>query len=667
MYLTSEAHLAALKPVREEAAEEAEAKRLDLEIFRGRVPQVTDWVDALAENSCNISFRKQEKVARRKDTDGRAHNCERRVRQKQVAIMAEWVRNGTRKRLREASYVTLALDEAKRRRLVRFRCDTPRPPYTATGVLGIVNGAYSSLDELTDDHVINGARHLEDFFKQFFTPRGGTLDLELWGHFKVCVVTLSADGAASERRLLFHLMRVIFPNVCFVVRDVAHQLRISCSKRLHADGIFENIWTELFDKRHALVPDIQNSGKWKDMLSAIQIECLRIEDREKPMETVLRHLSFAKQRFESKADPLAKLVLMLLPVATLLAYISSDSRNTSEQRLRATTVLKLLTPKYCTAMGVSADYAFVSKAFLRKYDCSNHDASRSVSELEKFERDMTAAFIEGKCFEPPLATDDGRWLTDIARGQIRRKVVFRTGEEQLMLWGRCREADEQEIRQRIRLVTENALERTRTELYASPMRIALQCFDLDRVRAGFPSGDASDANREVGTKKRRACLAGVADLARFLKLDPAAAALEYRDAAAYVVQAHTGRVAAREAAGGKSDEPDHRQTWGDILRKDPAEISPGRLAPFRTLSKLIRYNLSVEDGECQVERDLGVLTAAAGEHTGAADRTLLDLVVVQQSDLTNKEFCSIIWSMGSLVRLQPPFGAAPLGHGVRWH
>ena len=51
---------------------------------------------------------------------------------------------------------------------------------------------------------------------------------------------------------------------------------------------------------------------------------------------VLNHFSWAKQRFDSTADPVAKVALMLVPIATLLAFIATEERHQSADRDRAT-------------------------------------------------------------------------------------------------------------------------------------------------------------------------------------------------------------------------------------------------------------------------------------------------------------------------------------------
>ena len=66
------------------------------------------------------------------------------------------------------------------------------------------------------------------------------------------------------------------------------------------------------------------------------------------MAVVLKHLPFAKQRFNFAADPVAKVAIMLLPVATLLAMPSADQRCKHEERERAEVpLLRKLQSTFC--------------------------------------------------------------------------------------------------------------------------------------------------------------------------------------------------------------------------------------------------------------------------------------------------------------------------------
>ena len=71
----------------------------------------------------------------------------------------------------------------------------------------------------------------------------------------------------------------------------------------------------------------------------------------------LKHLSFAKIRFDPTADPCAKVAFMLLPLAVMLAFIGSDERSKIEVRERAKKLLKRLDRKFALGIGVSAAWA----------------------------------------------------------------------------------------------------------------------------------------------------------------------------------------------------------------------------------------------------------------------------------------------------------------------
>ena len=64
-----------------------------------------------------------------------------------AGVMAEIVRRKNRTRLKEASSITIALDESNTRKVLRFCCDTPNPPYTAKGVIGSLRLSYEQKGE----------------------------------------------------------------------------------------------------------------------------------------------------------------------------------------------------------------------------------------------------------------------------------------------------------------------------------------------------------------------------------------------------------------------------------------------------------------------------------------------------------------------------------------
>ncbi len=81
------------------------------------------------------------------------------------------------------------------------------------------------------------------------------------------------------------------------------------------------------------------------------------------VDTVLRHLSFAKQRFDSCVTPSRKICIMLMSLTMLLIGVVCDSRVESKQRQRAQQQLDALTPCRIAAAGLFADYTATSTSF----------------------------------------------------------------------------------------------------------------------------------------------------------------------------------------------------------------------------------------------------------------------------------------------------------------
>ena len=358
----------------------------------------------------SLGMRKQGSVKRKK----MQWSCSRLARRRMLAIMAEAARDGVRKRLRESTSITVALDESDGRKLFRARCDTPNAPYHYDCVLGVLTKRFGEfqrvVDEVSTDHAKLNHKYLESFHKRFFTPDAGVaqfhsskhkgpvaqgprepaatrpgtqpaasacsrrttdtaqssqpaaadvrprppaqakkrqrppapvrrptvpviLDEEAHTSFRQKVRVLASDGGAAERRaLFFSAAGEFYPNAAMAIKDMAHTIRIAIVKPMQLVGVYEEVAQEILNKRNALIPDISNSNKWQNILQGIQREVLQLPALKLPgcLEVVLSHLRLAKHRMDSTADPLAKVCLMLMPIALLLASISCDGRVNKE-------------------------------------------------------------------------------------------------------------------------------------------------------------------------------------------------------------------------------------------------------------------------------------------------------------------------------------------------
>ena len=649
----------------------------DAALLKGNVPSPADWKDAWAELSEVTSLRKIGRVTEKKAGTasgvGGANRLRKR-RRKQLLVMAEVTRRRIRKALSRATSITLALDESKYRKIVRFRCDVPSrrrdvslwrgaSGFSYSGVLGLLDCSKKHAANFEEDHAVTAVAHLDSFLTKFCTPLGPTPAQGRWGgrrgaqpstcdtalkaHVMKTVKCIAADGASKERRAVFLAARDLFPNLLIVIRDPAHALRIA-TKALHCDDVFGEVWEELFDGRHALVPDLQNSDKWHNLLVAIQednVRAVAVPGMHQPLAGILKHVSFAKQRFDSTADPVAKVALMILPVAVLLAYVSSDVRHERDQRSRAETLLRKLDTKFCAAIGVSADWGLICTWFLRLFDKVSHDIAMSRSDIDCMIETLDACFLEGRVFQrlfddagsaatrsalaghvaegeslPPLpkAVTGGvqvGFITERVLRQLRKKCVFYAGGKPVLLWGEPKAAQKEELQHRLQNVAALTKERLIADFPPNDVRSALAMFDRRRVRKGFgPLPDSAT---------RTVLLRGAGHMAVALGLEETAVVGGYKDVIKYILeQMEVGQPLAAMS---------NQKAWACCL--DPAFLEsacPGRLAStFSAFGKVIRFYISIEDGECTVERDFAAFRQLIEQHSAQHFQFLDDALMLR--------------------------------------
>ena len=637
----------------------------DTLLLKGRVPQAQDWVDAWVESTEQVAFHKQERLYGKKRA--LRWNNLRRVRRKQVRIMAEVRRQDVRKRLREATCISFSMDDRQYQKVVRFRCDAPAKPFVHRGVLGVMTLEKSALGDFEEDHALIAVRKMDSFLNKVFTPLGPkcrplATDFALKEHVLKCARVFAVDGASKERRAVLLAVQELFPNVVLLLRDAAHALRIAIKDPLHFDDLFGEVWKLLFDKRHALVPDVMNSKKWQDLLQHIQKEVLRIPAESRPLEVVLQHLRFAKQRFDSVADPMAKVAFMLLPLATMLAFVGSDERHKPCDRERAKELLKKLDSKFALAIGLSADWGLVTQAFIRLFDKNSHDIAKTYSEIRAFKEVLRCLFEEGSVFYstggserirqsklPAIGGFFGKqgvkpmFVTQHIEHTLRRRVVFNCGSEQVLLWGPPKEEDVREASERLKFITAHVIDRVDAEF--GPLNV-FRCFDVAELRTAFTCTDEAE-----GLKARQILQRQVRTIATDLRVDGVEAALEYRQVAELIVELTSpGRPLATAT---------NSEVWQAMLEPSVRLSHLPQRSTMRCLSLLIRFYISIEDGECVVERDLGVLSGFMRAHKIAAthmDGTgeLADDLMLARSDVIDASDIRVGGlAVGSCARLGP--------------
>ena len=107
-------------------------------MLKGNVPSAHDWKDAWGLLSERCSLRAGARMFEKKHSKAKAdpleHKKRKRYRQ-QLRTMAEVVRRKIREILRQATSISLSLDEGKYRKIVRFRADLPSRQRGSSGSL----------------------------------------------------------------------------------------------------------------------------------------------------------------------------------------------------------------------------------------------------------------------------------------------------------------------------------------------------------------------------------------------------------------------------------------------------------------------------------------------------------------------------------------------------
>ena len=295
-----------------------------------------------------------------------------------------------------------------------IRCDRRGPDtrhngntnlYRAEGVLGVLrHGGTASTAEIEDFDEDKSSQLKESIIKAvelLCTPMSGLTDTALVQHILFSVRHYISDGGSSVQRAGHMLAQGEMPNLILVQRDPAHFVRIASRDPPFCMDGFNAQYDRLFNQRRALVPDIMNSTVWQARLMACQKSVLATYGQQGGgLSTALRHLSFAKQRFDSYAAPLRKYCCLIRAIAALLAVTAADDRNEPGMRERAQNGLAAMTAKNIFTAGLTADYAEETVRFVRLFDAHDHDPAQTPDKLQEFHNRMATLFLEAHILRP---------------------------------------------------------------------------------------------------------------------------------------------------------------------------------------------------------------------------------------------------------------------------
>jgi len=254
-----------------------------------------------------------------------------------------------------------------------------------------------------------------------------------------------------------------------------------------------------------------------------------------------------------------------------------------------------------------------------------HDIATSRAQIDSMIEALDAVFLEGRVFGDLLDAAPGAGSRDVVAKEepfprlcvdaakdgvgfitarvvrnLRRRYVFYAAPLPVLLWGQPLAAHTRELLHRLQNVASLTKERLLADFPRNDVRSCLSMFDRRLVKRAF--GHLPDV------EMRRFLLRGVRQLAGMLACEEQAAILQYNGVVPYMLR----EMVEGQPLAAKTNQ----QAWATLLDDECFDAAQprGLRAASGALRKLIRFYISIEDGECSVERDLGEFRNQLLEH-----------------------------------------------------
>ena len=122
-------------------------------------------------------------------------------------------------------------------------------------------------DKVDADRSITLAESIVCAWRRFCTPRGGSLDQELFNHILSVTYGWSSDRCPAAMKAARALRRHC-PKLCFINKDPCHVVRTVTGLVEKSFGKADEV---LFNNKNSVVPTITNSAEW--MLGNAKYSC----------------------------------------------------------------------------------------------------------------------------------------------------------------------------------------------------------------------------------------------------------------------------------------------------------------------------------------------------------------------------------------------------------
>ena len=595
----------------------------DRELFRGGVPQVEDWLRAWRACRTPQSFKAAEAngITENFIKGSRVPGANRKAFKAMARVMALVLRERKLRVLKKAKSCTLLFDDRKDFRIISYRCCTSEPmeswgsgvnkkSYVSTGRLAVFRrgGGFSQkqLSDLDDDYSRAMADSVVRAFERIATsPSTGTIDTDLVNQMCATVRIAVADGAISAQKCIKFLATGPMRNLLRAGRDRAHAMRIATSGPLLAETTFKAWWDDVFNDRHALVPDIQNSEEWSARLELCQKLLLSSDVQGSVsghLQKVIKNFRFSKPRFDSMASPQLLYIVVMVAIGLLLAYVASDERADPKHRARASRRLEEM-PRHVLTSGLSASYTAVAICFVRLFDTSEHDPALTYRQRCQFTELLRTTFIDGRIWDSVSGGDPTPLSLAWDTAREAKPIYYGVDGKVLNLFRKPSVEHAQTLSDGMQAVAESAIRRVDVEATLDDLGVLFTSFDLSRW---------FEAQTDMKDKQND-------DKLRFLQRHVRAMFQSWRLDASSGVQQLTGmafRLSTQEQEHLRVGSPrDNRQIWESVLSADFREPNDR----VDTLLPMLEIYLGSADSTCGVERDLGALLRILEAHKGPID------------------------------------------------
>jgi hypothetical protein len=220
------------------------------------------------------------------------------------------------------------------------------------------------------------------------------LDRQLWAHLNAITEVFVADGAADEQ-MAGELLRPValdggeetyqdhpslirpLPNLKLVLMDRAHASRRLLQRTWDKDEYVNSMLNALIWNKQSLVRVLQNSDVAKELFHDLQLD-------EEDGRGKVSNMGFAKQRFDSCAKPLARLLDHFDAATSAAAELIRRRPLKDLQAIGATKALRVLNNEAVLQLGMLADCADITLQLTRFLDTESYDKARLPAKLREY-------------------------------------------------------------------------------------------------------------------------------------------------------------------------------------------------------------------------------------------------------------------------------------------